>query len=417
MQAGSFRLSVLAAAFTAILCAWGSASAQPMMPGGGGQSSGMPDARMMSGIPMPMPDVGDGTVSVRVVRGEISNVLPGQQVELIVDGNPRTASTDDSGRAQFTRLTAGMNLKASVTVGGERIESQPFTMPGKGGIRLLLAAGASGSGEPAKPAVAGTVTFGGETRVVVQFDDDTLSVFYLLEVVNNGPSPINPQTPLAFDLPSDAANATVMQGSSPQVTIKGRHVSFGGPFNPGRTSAQLAYNLTAEGGDRTIEQPFPAALDMVSVAVEQVGELQVKSPQLAQQQAVPADGRTYLVGNGPTLPANRPLTLELNGLPHHPTWPRNVALALAVIVLAAGLWGALGRSRDGASARRQELEGRRERLFGDLLRLEQEKRSGRLDAEVFARRRGEVLSALERIYGELDSASPGASSGAARVGD
>lgn len=405
MLSGPYRRLVFA---IAVVCLAGSASAQPMMPGGG-QSSGMPDARMMSGIPMPMPDLADGTVSVRVVRGEISNTLPGQQVELFVEGSPRTAKTDDTGRAQFTGLTPGTSLKAVATVGSERIESQPFTMPEKGGVRLLLAAGggAGSPGEPAKPAVAGTVTFGGETRVVVEFDDDTMSVFYLLDVVNNGSAPVNPQTPLVFDLPADAASATVMQGSSPQMTVKGRRVSFAGPFNPGRTTAQLAYNLTATGAERIIEQRFPAALDMVSVAVQQAGAVQMKSAQLPQQQAVPADGRVYLVGNGPSLPANRPLTLELSGLPHHPSWPRNVALALAVIILAGGLWTALGRSRDGAGGRRRELEARRERLFADLLSLEQEKRAGRIDAGAFARLRGEILVALERVYGELDGAAPG----------
>lgn len=404
--------ATVAAVCVALSCVAATANAQPAMPGaGGGQPTGMPDARMMSGIPMPMADVPDGAVSVRVVRGEISNVLPGQQVELLVDGKTRTAKTDDGGRAQFTGIGAGSNIKAVVTVGGERIESQAFTMPGMGGIRLLLAANGGASSLPQQPAVAGTVTFGGDTRVVVEFDDDSLNVFYLIDVVNNGTAPVNPPTPIVFDLPADAISPTVLEGSSPQAQVKGTRVSIAAPFNPGRTSVQIAYQLgPAAGGQRALVQRFPAALDTVSVAVQQAGDVHLGSPAIVQQQQVSADGRTYLLGSGPSLPAGRPLAFDLSGLPHHETWPRNVALGLAVMVLCAGLWAGLGPSRDGAEARRRELEQRRERLFGDLLRLEQSKRAGSVGAEEYARLRAELLATLERIYGELDTAVPSAPS-------
>ncbi len=391
----------------AFLCLAARASAQPAMPGtGGGQPAGMPNARMMSGIPMPTADSPDGTVSVRIVRGEITNTVAGQEVELLVDGKSRTAKTDQGGHAQFQAIPPGSSLKAVVTLDNERIESQPFTMPEKGGVRLVLAGG-GGASRPAVPAVAGSVVFGGETRVVVEFDDDSLNVFYLFDVMNNGTAPVNPATPIVLDLPPDAISPTVLEGSSPQAQVKGTRVTIAGPFNPGRTSAQIAYQLgPADGGARTIVQRFPAALDMVSVAVQQPGGVQMSSAAIAQQQQVMADGKPYLVGNGPALPAGRPLAIDLTGLPHHETWPRTVAVALALLILAAGLWAALGSSRDGAAARRRELEQRRDRLFADLLRLEQSKRSGAVKEEEYGARRGELLGTLERIYGELDVAAP-----------
>jgi hypothetical protein len=404
--------AITVGACLALLCVATIVHAQPAMPGAGaGQPAGMPDARMMSGIPMPMADVPDGTVSVRVVRGEISNILPGQQVELLVDGKSRTAKTDDGGRAQFAGIGAGSDLKAVVAVDGERIESQAFTMPEKGGVRLLLAASGGASSLPQPPAVAGTVTFGGETRVVVEFDDDSLNVFYLIDVVNNGTAPVNPPAPIVFDLPADAIGPTLLEGSSPQAQVKGTRVSIAAPFNPGRTSVQIAYQLgPAAGGQRTLVQRFPAVLDMVSVAVQQAGEVRLTSPAIVQQRQISADGRTYLLGSGPSLPAGRPLALDLAGLPHHETWPRNVALGLAVVVLCAGLWAALGPSGDGAEARRRELEQRRERLFADLLRLEHSKRAGFVGADEYAGLRAELMATLERIYGELDTAVPGAPS-------
>ena len=40
----------------------------------------MPDARQMSGIPMPSGDVPAGSVSVRLVRGDLSNNIVGHSV-------------------------------------------------------------------------------------------------------------------------------------------------------------------------------------------------------------------------------------------------------------------------------------------------------------------------------------------------
>lgn len=379
------------------------------MPGaGGGQTAGMPDARMMSGIPMPMTDLPDGTVSVRVVRGDISNTLPKQTVELIVDGKSRTAQTDDAGRAQFSGVPPGASAKAVVTVDGERIESEPFPVPDKGGVRLMLtaSAGPAASGPP----VAGTVTFGGNSRIDIELEDDLLTVFYVLDIVNNGAAPVNPATPIAFDLPPGAVSATVLEGSTPQAKVAGTRVSVAGPFKPGRTSVQVAYQLPSAGGSQTLVQQFPATLDAFAIAVQKVGDLRLQSPQVTEQRDVPAEGKTYVLGNGPAVPAGRAVTLELTGLPHRETWPRNVSLVLAVAILGVGAWMAFGRSsEDGTAARRRDLERQRDRLFADLLALEQANRSRKVDADVYADRRAALMRTLERIYGELDSPAPGVS--------
>ena len=99
----------------------------------------MPDPKQMSGIPRPVNDLPDGTVSVRVIRGELSNNLPNQPVEFVIDGKSRTVSTDESGRAEIV-TTAGATLKAVTIVDGERLETQQFAAPAQGGVRLLLVA-------------------------------------------------------------------------------------------------------------------------------------------------------------------------------------------------------------------------------------------------------------------------------------
>ena len=65
----------------------------------------MPDAKQMSGIPLPVGDLAPGTVTVRVVRGSMANVIPGQVVELTGGPSPLSAKTNDAGRAEIGRAS------------------------------------------------------------------------------------------------------------------------------------------------------------------------------------------------------------------------------------------------------------------------------------------------------------------------
>ena len=92
----------------------------------------------MSGVPLPVGDVANGTVTVRVIRGSLANVVAGQDVELSVAGVARTGKTNDAGRAEFSGLPPGARVKASTDLDGERLESQEFAVPATGGVRLML---------------------------------------------------------------------------------------------------------------------------------------------------------------------------------------------------------------------------------------------------------------------------------------
>jgi hypothetical protein len=107
---------------------------------------------------------------------------------------------------------------------------------------------------------------------------------------------------------------------------------------------------------------------------------------------------------GPALKAGQGFEFDVTGIPHHPVWPRNVALALALMLLAAGAWAALRRGgTSGEVAARQVLERRREAIFQDLVRLERQRKKGEA-GEGSDERRIALVAELEKIYGELDSA-------------
>jgi hypothetical protein len=170
----------------------------------------MPDPSQIAGVPLPAPELPPGTVSVRVVRERMGNNVSGQSVTLSVGGARRTAVTDAQGRAEFASLPVAAAVVAETTVDGEALRSQEFTVPDRGGVRVALIAGvaaardreAAAAADAAKmPARPGVVVFGGESRVIMEFQDDTLQVFYILEIANSARTPIDIGGPLIFSLP------------------------------------------------------------------------------------------------------------------------------------------------------------------------------------------------------------------------
>jgi hypothetical protein len=371
----------------------------------------MPDARQMSGIPRPVDDLPAGTVSVRLVRGDLSNNIVNHPVELHTGGKVIVVATDDGGRAQFSGLTPGAPLKAVAVVDGERLESQDFPAPAGGGIRMLLVATdkekEARAAEAAKaPAVTGPVIIGGESRIVIEPDgEERARVYYLLDISNTAQVPINPPTPFRFDVPTSALGTSIMEGSSPQASVNGRRVQVQGPFAPGNTLVQASFALpVSSSGSIEISQPFPAPLAHLAVIVKKVGNARLSSPQIGKQQEMPANGQLYIAAAGTgSVAAGEPVVLTITDLPHHSLVPRTVALSIALVIVVVGVWAASRHDPEQRGAARKALIARREKLFQDLVRLELDRRRGRGDPSRYAVRREELVSALEHVYGALDS--------------
>src|SRR6185436_21114560 len=119
----------------------------------------------------------------------------------------------------------------------------------------------------------------------------------------------------------------------------------------------------------------------------------------------PVSGETFIAGTGGAVAAGQPITLTLDGLPHHSPMPRWIALATAGLIVAIGLWAGLRPSSpsETSASERKRLTARREKLFGELVRLERDQRAGKIGEGKYATRREEIVSALERVYGALDS--------------
>jgi hypothetical protein len=305
-----------------------------------------------------------------------------------------------------------VRVKATVTVDGEKLESQEFEVAAAGGIRVALVAtdpelqkrAAEDSKLAQSAATPGLVVLGDQTRFVIEAGDEALNVFNIIQVVNSARTPVQSPTPVVFELPDAAQAPGMLDGSSPLGVLAGKRVTVNGPFPPGATIVQFAYSIPFGDGDASVSLTLPVALSQVTVMAQKVGEMQMASAQLANHREMAADGQTYIVGQGPALKAGDTLVFAFTGLPHHATWPRNLALALAVMVLAGGVWGALRSSQSVAAAdvRRKKLEAKRDRLFAELATLEEQHREHPGDPERHAARRRELVTALERVYADMD---------------
>ena len=117
----------------ALLALAPAARAQPMAGG-----TGMPNLAEIVGRALPDSGMPPGTVSVRVARKMPANVVAGVTVNALIknaggDMRRRTEKTDADGRAIFEGMAPGDEFHADVTVDGEILKTETFTMPAEGG--------------------------------------------------------------------------------------------------------------------------------------------------------------------------------------------------------------------------------------------------------------------------------------------
>ncbi len=380
----------------------------------------MPDSSAMAGRPLPAPELPDATVTVRVVRERLGNNIGGQIVTLRVGGANRTATTDAQGRAQFDGIPAGTLVQATTTVDKEVLTSQEFTIPAKGGVRVALIAGIpqaaatekaaaeAGAREPARP---GVVEFGPESRIVLEFQDDNLTLFYLLEVVNTARTPIDMGGPLIVELPTGASGAAMLQGSSPQASVLGDRLTITGPFPPGKLSAQVGFSLPNAGSALALRQKWPAAVAQLFVAAEKIGPMQMSSPQLTDVREMQTEGGVFLMGTGGRLNAGDTFAVNLSGMPAASHTARNAGVAIVVLILGVGLWMAVTPGAARAAHHRKLVE-KRERLMAGIVALERKRRKKVL-SEPEAARLQRLTNDLERVLASLDEAPASGGEGVA----
>ncbi|MEO8482613.1 MAG: hypothetical protein ABI634_10415 [Acidobacteriota bacterium] len=316
-------------------------------------ASAQMDIKQASGVPLPDTSLPAGTVSVRVVRDSFANNLAGVDVVFTVDGSSKTVKTGESGRAQVDGLKSGARLQAVATVDGQRLESQVITI-GDTAVRFVLVASGSGNAPaagtapapamPQGPAIPGKVIIGPQSRIVTDYSDERLNVYYALQIVNGSSSPVDVGGPLLIDLPAEARGAGMMEQSTPQAKVNGSRVTVLGPFAPGVTSVNVAFELPYSGPTAHLRQKWPIEAEPFGMFGLKTGDLDLVSEQLSTKQSSVQQGQPLVMGVLPQMPLGQALAVDITGLPHHAVWPRNIALGSAGTITLIGLWAAFGPS-------------------------------------------------------------------------
>ena len=146
-RAGAKRLVPLVCGAAALLLQLTTAGLSGWLPPltvrGASAQPAMIDPAQMSGIPRPDPSVPSATVTVRLIRGELTNRLVGVDAQLVdlqnKDAAPRSVKTDAEGRATFAALPPG-NYEARAVIDSETLSSQPIAVQPAPvpGVRVML---------------------------------------------------------------------------------------------------------------------------------------------------------------------------------------------------------------------------------------------------------------------------------------
>ncbi|MFN8641865.1 MAG: Ig-like domain-containing protein [Candidatus Binatia bacterium] len=378
----------------------------------------MPDARQMSGVPLPAGDLANGTVTVRVVRERMGNNVPNQEVTLTTPEGAVSGVTDAEGRAEFTSVAPGAKVTASTRIDGEILRSQEFTVPAAGGVRVALVAGAdkaaaaedaANKAAAAGPARPGAVVFGADTRIVLEFQNDDPTFFYIFSVVNNARTPVVPPAPLALTLPSKAEQASLVSGPPGLARLDKGVLQLSGPFPPGQTAFQVAFRMPLASTIH-VSQAWPAPVEGFLVAAQRAGGLEMTSPQLSGIREGDNGGQPFVVGTAGRLNEGQAVELTFSHVPAPPAWPFWTAVIAAAVGLLWTLWAITGAAPD-HGRERQALLAERERLLGAIAALDAEARARGADAKRDAKRE-RLMAAVEQVYARLDEL-PGGSGQAA----
>ena len=254
--------------------------------------------------------------------------------------------------------------------------------------------------------------FGGNTRVLMQFSDDSLEVYYILEIVNSARARVDIGGAARHRHCRGARRArTALEGSSPPATRHRARDHITGRFAPGTTLVQVAFRMPYSG-------------DRADVAAGLAGRACSRSPSASRRSATSRSRRRSsrrcsdvtrrrrLVTCSAPAPALRPAarsTSTISNLPLHSPVPRYVALGLAGCSPARRL-----ARRPAQRPRRHPPDARaapRQLLAPARRKLESKRRAGTVDPRAITRRRQRLDGELERIYGELDEASTGPQGG------
>lgn len=417
--------------------------------------------------PAPQPALAVGTVSIAVQRITRDATSPVGGIEVALEplaadgaaaGEPLRQVTDAQGRATFSGLAPGAQVRVVAQVHGARVEGKPFAVAASGGasVNVNVAWSDEGGAEARFRDVPGgadavyyaraeaggkvfhsapflmagdrgatlrllafqtmrePVAFSFHTQGII--DDVYMAFQSQLTLTNFSYAPWDPGPGgLVIPLPAGFVGAQVDEQMAMRVGVDpDRGFLWRGSVPPGGAEFLGFYSLPITKGTLLFDLPLPHGSFNSLLALQYTPGMKVETPANARgrEWTDPSGRRHYVISNIQIRPEQR-MVLTASGLPMHPAWQRQVSWAAGIVVIGLLVWGLSGVFRrrrgpvaqaggddgQGDQSRRRKLEKRREGLLEELVALESGK--AELDEDEYEKRKGKLTRQLESIYHDL----------------
>jgi hypothetical protein len=319
-----------------------------------------------------------------------------------------TATSDATGLVRFEGLATGeaAGYAAIIKRQGMRLGTEPFRMDAAQGMRGEIRAIPRTDDRK-------VLRFDDRTRVILEVAEDAVQVMEELVFKNLSERIFDPGPGgLLVPLPEGFEGTREFEGSTPLDIRAGEGVAVKTPIPPNRgamfaTRMRFGFVLPA-GGSPTVEfrQPMPFGVEGVRLLIPANANLNIEAAGLRPQpDAKDAQGNVVRIFDLDDIAPGGTLAITIRGLPAIDRTGRNIAGALCLLLVVAAVVGS-PRSRQVASAQASaaQLTERREKLFAELVALEQRRRQARSEGTkdpATEERRQELVTKLEHVYREL----------------
>jgi hypothetical protein len=324
------------------------------------------------------------------------------------------ATSSATGVARFEGLDTGENTgyAALIEHEGMRLSTEPFRMEAAQGMRGEIRA----LGRTSDPSV---LRFDNRARLIVEVGEDSLQMMEELIFKNTSDKAFDPGNEgLLIPLPLGFEGAKEIEGSVPLDLRAGQGAAVRAPISPNSgamfaTRVRVGFVLPAGGSpDVEVKQKLPFGLEGALVLVPANTHLTVEASGLRERPAqADAQGNSVKLYELDAIPPGGTLSLTVKGLPALDHKGRNIAGALCLLLIVAAVIASPRPTKVAhAVANAAQLTERREKLFGELVALEQQRRQGRPEGKRDAgleERRQELVSKLEHVYRELAAVEHG----------
>lgn len=391
------------------------------LPPGHPPTEGRPSPGPLAAIPQSGsnvdPQLPPGTIVVEVLDGD-GKPLPGADITLgileqsVSKGESRRrvmGKADENGIARFEGLQTGSGVSYRVSVSSPvpvegkpplvaTHDAPPFQLDLQAGERVKLYVFSATSS--LQEALVGL-----RAMLYVEVKDDALQVEQAFTVFNLGkntwvPDDIVVELPegfRAFFAPQQMTNTGFDQ-------VAGRGARLRGTFPPGQHDVSFRYQVPWDGSSRvTLPLRLPPHVAQMSIVSDAAQGMSLHVSEFPPaQQAVAMNGQRILITERQLRPGDAQLDridITLDNLPG-PGPGRWIALGLAALAVAGGLFAALRQKEQTAEARaelEQDAARARERLLEELLALEKAKEAGEIGPKTYEQVRGMLVDALAKL--------------------